>query len=427
MIALLYRAATELMAPAAPLWLARRAAAGKEDASRSGERYGRTSRLRPPGRLGWLHGASVGETLSLLPLMAAIGERHPALSFLLTSGTRSSATLLAERLPANALHQVAPLDLPRWVERFLAHWRPDFGILAESELWPNLLAAARRRGVPLALVNARISERSLGRWQWAGGWSQRLLASFEIVLAPDETAAARIRRLGGRAIEVTGNLKSAAPPLGCDEATLARFRAATDGRPVLLFASTHEGEETIAAALYRALAPDLPGLLFLIAPRHPERGEAIARDLAQLGFRIARRSQGALPTASTELFLADSLGELGLFYRLADVALMGGSFTGTGGHNPLEPARLGRAIVTGPDIANFAELYRRLEAAGGCRIVGQPSGLPAALRALLSDAPARAAMAAAAHVFAEAEAAVIGRVMAALGPFLGRALERPAA
>jgi 3-deoxy-D-manno-octulosonic-acid transferase len=422
MIAGLYRAGAAILGPLAPFYLDRRVAAGKEDGSRRAERYGRASRPRPEGTLAWLHGASVGEGLSLLPLMAALERAHPALSFLVTSGTLASAGLLAERLPPRALHQFLPLDRAAWVERFLGHWRPSFGVFVESELWPNLIHAATHRGLPLALVNARMSARSFERWRWAGGWAKQILGGFQLVLAPDEAAATRFRRLGARAVTVTGNLKSAAPPLACDERTLAQFRAMIGDRPVLLIASTHPGEETLAAALHRALEPDLAGLVTMIAPRHPERADAIAADLARIGFRLARRSKGALPDRTIELYLADSLGELGLFYRLADLVVMGGSFAAVGGHNPLEPARLGRAIVSGPDIGNFAELYRRLEAAGGCRLVAIASALPDALQSLLADRARRERMAAAAREFAEAEAAVIDRVMTALDPFLERAL-----
>lgn len=421
MIATLYRAGAALAAPLVPLYLDRRVAAGREDPARLGERYGRASMPRPAGQLVWLHGASVGESLSLLPLIEALGRRHPGLSFLVTSGTVTSATLLADRLAKQAAHQYLPLDRVGYVRRFLAHWRPACGIFAESALWPNLIVEARRRRLPLALVNARMSVRSVARWRRARGWVRELLAAFEPLLAPDEIQAARYRQFGA-AVAVTGNLKSAAPPLGCDAAELARFQAAIAGRPVLLFASTHLGEETIAAALHRALAPDIAELLTMVAPRHPARADAVAADLVQIGFRIARRSKGALPDRSTELYLADSLGELGLFFRLADLVVMGGSFTAVGGHNPLEPAQLARAILSGPGTANFAEIYRQLEAAGGCRVLPDVAALGHAAGALFADPPAREAMAAAAFAFAEAEATVIDRVMAALGPFVERAL-----
>lgn len=420
----LYRAGMAAAVPFLPGYLARRVAAGKEDPARLGERYGLATATRPAGRLAWLHGASIGEALSLLPLIEALRRDHPALSFLVTSGTVTSARLLSERLPPYAVHQFLPLDARSWVARFLDHWRPDFGLFVESELWPHLIAAAQRRGLPLALVNARLSQRAEARWRRAPRWAGSLLESFALLLAPDEDQAARYRAIGAQAVIVTGNLKSAAPPLPHDEAELARLRAALRDRPILLFASTHPGEETIAAALHRALAAQHRGLLTILAPRHPHRGGAIAAELGALGFRIARRSAGGAPDGWTELYLADSLGELGLFYRLADLVVMGGSFAPAGGHNPLEPAQLDRAILSGPGIANFAALYRRLEAAGGCRLVPDAATLGRAAEALLQDRHARARMAAAAQGFATAEAAVLDRIMAELGPFAARALAR---
>lgn len=424
MIAWLYRAGMALAMPFVPSYLARRVAEGKEDPARLGERYGETTAARPMGPLAWLHGASIGEALSLLPLIEALRRDQAGLSFLVTSGTLSSARLLAERLPPGAIHQFLPLEGRRWIGRFFDHWRPDLGIFVESELWPNLIAEARRRGTALALVNARLSERSLARWQRAAGWAGELLAGFDLVLAPDEDQAARYRRIGANGVIVTGNLKSAAPPLAHDAAELARLREGLESRPILLFASTHPGEEMIAAALHRALAPQHRGLLTILAPRHPERGGAIATELGALGFRVLRRSAGAMPGGWVELYLADSLGELGLFYRLVDLVVMGGSFAPAGGHNPIEPARLGRALVSGPGTANFAALYRRLEKAGGCRIVPDAAALGQAVGMLLADPEARARMAAAALAFAEAEAGVLDRVMAHLGPFAARALAR---
>ncbi len=423
---LLYRAGMAAAAPFLPAYLARRAAAGKEDPARLSERYGVASAPRPPGRLAWLHGASIGEALSLLPLIEALSRDHPDLSFLVTSGTVTSARLLAERLPPSARHQFLPLDAPAWVRRFLDHWRPDLGVFVESELWPQLIAEARRRGIPLALVNARLSARAETRWGRARGWATTLLGSFSLILAPDEDQAGRYRTIGARAVTVTGNLKSAAPPLPHDEAELARLRDALRERPVLLFASTHAGEETIAAALHRALAARHRDLLTIVAPRHPDRGGAIAAELGTLGFRVARRSAGAAPDGWTELYLADSLGEMGLLYRLADLVVMGGAFVPMGGHNPLEPAQLDRAILSGPGVANFADLYRRLEARGGCRRVADAAALGQAAGELLEDRHARARMAAAARGFAADEAAVLDRIMAALGPFAAQALARTA-
>ena len=361
-----------------------RAARGKEIAARLPERRGGGA-ARPPGRLLWLHAASVGETLSLLPLLEALAARAPDLGVLVTTGTATSAALLERRLPpalaARVRHRFAPLDVPRWVERFLAGWRPDAGALVESELWPNLIRAARRRGVPLALVNARFSERSARRWRrWAPGLARDLLSALSPVLAQTPADAARLGAAGARLALCLGNLKDAAAPLPVDPVELARLREAVGGRPVFLAASTHPGEESIVLDAHRrAVASGLPGLLTVIVPRHPHRGPAVAAQAG--GLPTARRAAGEMPGPGTAVYVADTLGELGLFYRLAGACLVGGSLVPHGGQNPLEPARLGCPILLGPHTANFAEPVARLLAAGGALRVEGPD-LAAALAAL---------------------------------------------
>lgn len=353
----LYRVATGLLQPLAPAVLRRRAARGKEDPARLGERLGRAGRPRPAGPLVWLHGVSVGETQSLLPLVDALRTRRPGATLLVTSGTVTSAALLARRLPDGVLHQFAPVDTPAAVRRFLDHWRPDLGLFVESELWPNLIAAARARGVRLALLSARMTEASARSWSRAPATARALLGAFDLVLPQDEATETRLARLGAP-LGPRLNLKLVGAPLSFDRAELARLRAAVAGRKVVLAASTHPGEEgPIAAAVARA-APDRAPLLVL-APRHPDRAQEIARELS--GRRLARRSQGEPVAADTEVYLADTLGELGLLFELADIVVMGGSFVpGVGGHNPLEPARHGRPILTGPHAFNAAEVYREM-------------------------------------------------------------------
>lgn len=375
----LYRAATGLLQPLAPAVLRRRAAEGKEDPARLGERLGRAGRPRPDGPLVWLHGVSVGETQSLLPLVDALRARRPAATLLVTSGTVTSAALLAQRLPEGVIHQFAPVDTPGAVRRFLDHWRPDLGLLVESELWPNLISAARARGVRLALLSARMTEASARNWTRAPATARTLLGAFDLVLPQDEATEARLDRLGA-AVGPRLNLKLVGAPLPFDPAELDRLRAAVAGRKVVLAASTHPREETpIADAVARAAA-DRPPLLVL-APRHPDRAEEIARELT--GRRLARRSRGEPVAADTEVYLADTLGELGLMFELADVVVMGGSFVpGIGGHNPLEPARHGRPVLTGPHAFNAADVYREMfaevaaiEAADGDALARHVAGL----------------------------------------------------
>ncbi len=411
MMAALYRLATDATAPLLRRHLAARAAEGKEDAARLAERYGEASLPRPPGRLGWLHGASVGETQSLLPLMGALTGREPGLTLLVTTGTLTAARLVASRAPAGVLHQYVPLDRRAWANRFLDHWRPDFALWAESEFWPNLLAAAQARRLPMALVNGRLSERSLARWRWAPSIIRPLLEGFSVVLVQDEAQGLRLAALGAN-IQALGNLKFATAPLPADETALAALLPMIEGRDVWLAASTHPGEETIAAAVHRALTSRRPRLLTIIVPRHAERGSAIAAELASAGFRVARRSAKQTISQETEIYLADSMGELGLFYRLAPVALVAGSYRWQG-HNPIEPAQLGAAVVSGPRLANFAEIFRRMAAAGAVEIAEEGS-LAATIDRLLADPKPAAARA---RAFAAAEAAgILERILAALDP-----------
>jgi 3-deoxy-D-manno-octulosonic-acid transferase len=352
----LYGAAAGLLEPLAPRLLASRAAKGKEQPARLYERLGRARRPRPAGRLVWLHAVSVGESLSLLPLIAAL-QRRPGLSLLVTSGTVTSAEVLARRLPAGVIHQFAPVDAPGAVRRFLDHWRPDAGLFVESELWPNLILAARRRGVRLGLVSARITAASAAGWARAPASARALLSAFELILPQDAATGERLATLGGR-IGPRLNLKRAGAPPPADEAELARLRAQIGGRPVVLAASTHPGEEPLIAAAVRAATKERPEALLILAPRHPDRGPGVAAELGASGWAVARRAAAEPLDARVQAYVADTLGEMGLFLRLAQVVVMGGSFVdGVGGHNPLEAARLGAAVVTGPHVANARELY----------------------------------------------------------------------
>jgi 3-deoxy-D-manno-octulosonic-acid transferase len=412
-----------LLAPLLPFYLRRRAIRGKEITERLPERRGQGA-ARPPGRLIWCHAASNGETLSLLPLLEALARQDPALSFLVTTGTVTSARLLDQRLsPALAprtQHRFLPLDVPRWVARFLDGWRPDLAVIVESELWPNMLAAADKRGVPLALVNARMSARSARGWAWAKGFARALLGRFALILAQTEADAARFSALAGREVPCWGNLKYAAPPLPADAAELARLSAAWAGRPIWLAASTHPGEDEIILGAHRLLAPAHPGLLTVIVPRHPPRGPDIAALAGDLP--VARRGAGQEAGPGVAVYVADTLGELGLFYRLARVALIGGSLVPHGGQNPLEAARLGCPILIGPHHFNFSEIIKRLRDAGA--LCETPDGPEAAaslarnLEALLADKTAAQAMAHAAARLAQGQADLPGRIATALLPLI---------
>ncbi len=377
-----------LLAPALRLHLRRRAGQGKEVPARLPERLGHGA-TRPPGRLFWLHAASVGETLSLLPVLEAMASAAPELHLLLTTGTVNSARLLAERLPEalrpRVQHRFLPLDVPAWCNRFLRGWQPDAAAFVESELWPNLLRATARRGVPMALVNARMSANSARRWRWAPGLARELLGGFRLVLAQTGADAARLGGLGAQGVRCLGNLKDFAPPLPADPAALAALRQAVGDRPLWLAASTHPGEETQVLAAHAAMAARLPGLLTVIVPRHPERGAAVAAEALAAGLATAQRSQGALPGPQVAVYVADTLGELGLFYRLARLAFVGGSLVPHGGQNPLEPARLGCAIMLGPHCWNFADPVGRLLAADAALPVADAATLAATALDVLTN------------------------------------------
>jgi 3-deoxy-D-manno-octulosonic-acid transferase len=412
-----WRFGATLLAPLLPLHLALRARRGKEIAARLGERRGLDA-ARSPGRLFWLHAASIGEAMSMLPVLEAMAAEDPALEFLVTTGTVTSAEMLARRLPPGLAprvrHRFVPLDVPAWVDRFLDGWRPDAGAFVESELWPNLLVAARARGVPLALVNARMSPRSAARWARMPGLARAMLGAFELVLARSAADAARLGGLGLGAVPCWGDLKAGAPALPADPDGLATLRAAIGARPVVLAASTHPGEEQIVIAAHRALAAEVPGLLSIIVPRHPERGAGIAALAATAGFSVARRAEGAAPGREVEVYVADTLGELGLFYRLAGVALVGGSLVPHGGQNPLEPARLECPILLGPHVWNFEEPVGRLLAAGGALRLEAAAALAPAIRDVLSDHSRAQRMIKAAASVAQGQADLPDRVARAL-------------
>ncbi|MFQ5763549.1 MAG: 3-deoxy-D-manno-octulosonic acid transferase [Rhodospirillales bacterium] len=414
----LYRFLSGAAAPFIGLYLSIRRARGKEDTARFGERLGRAGRERPSGPLVWAHAASIGESLSLLPLIEHLISARPGLGVLVTTGTVTSAHLMAERLPSGGFHQYVPADRVVYVRRFLDHWRPDLALWAESEFWPNLITETQARGTPMVLVNGRVSPRSFSGWQRFGGLIERLLGGFKLCLGQTEEDAERLRRLGAAGAKYVGNLKFSGPPLPVDEEKLARLEKALENRPRWLVASTHPGEEEVAARVHRRLAADHPGLLTIIVPRHPDRGAAIAAALTAGGLTVARRSAGDSVEPGTAIYLADTLGELGLFYRLVGIAFMGKSLVPLGGQNPLEAARLDCAIVHGPHMMNFEDITERLKEQNASLEVADERALEAALKRLLADPGERDRMAAAAGALAAAEAGVLDAVLAALEPHL---------
>ncbi|PWB79847.1 MAG: 3-deoxy-D-manno-octulosonic acid transferase [Methylocystaceae bacterium] len=418
-----YRLLTIGLTPFARSILAWRAKRGKEDFARLPERLGLASQPRPGGRLVWLHGASLGESLALLPLVERFIQR--GVEVLVTSGTVASARVLKARLPAGATHQYLPLDAPQFVERFLQHWKPDVVLFAESELWPNMIHAVHAHRLPLILVNAAISRQSAERWRRLPGGAARLLGKLDLCLAQNAESAARYLGLGAPRVRVCGNLKFDVSPPPAGAGKLAEFNGAVGARPVWAAISTHAGEEEAVLDAHLALARDFPALLTVIAPRHPDRGAAIA-DLAQArGLTVARRSAGGEPGRDTQVYVADTIGELGLFLRVAGVVFMGKSLGPEGGHNPIEPAKLGCAILHGPHVENFAEIYAALAASRAAARVTDAESLARALKFLLSDPSRMRKMGRAGVEVVSKLGGASQTIMAAIEPYLAQsAIER---
>ena len=411
-----YRLLTVAAAPLASLLLSYRLRRGKEDAKRLPERRGEAAVPRPEGPLVWLHGASVGELNAILPLIERIRQRD--VTVLVTSGTVTSADVVGRRLPQGVIHQFSPLDVQPFVTRFLDHWKPDLALFVESDLWPNLIMAGSARNIPLILINGRLSERSARRWRWAPRSIGHLLHRFDLCLAQSTTDAARYQRLGAPRIATTGNLKLdvPAPPAAADK--LEEIKVAVGNRPVIAAASTHPGEEIAMIDAHRRLKHTFPGLLTLVAPRHPQRGPGIADIARNAGLVAALRSCDELPKADTDIYVADTLGELGLIYRLASIVFMGGSLVSHGGQNPIEAAKLGAAILHGPHVFNFAEIYAALDDAGGAEEVSDAGRLAVRIGAWLKDADARRKVAATSLTALDNLVGALDRTVAALDPYL---------
>ncbi|MBI5312473.1 MAG: 3-deoxy-D-manno-octulosonic acid transferase [Methylocystis sp.] len=414
-----YRLATIAATPFASAVLNWRANLGKEDPARLAERMGESNRPRPHGRLVWLHGASVGESLSLLPLIDRFIQR--GLEVLVTSGTVASARVLSARLPAGAFHQYAPIDAPKFVERFLDHWRPDIAVFAESELWPNIVAAVRARGAPLVLANARISRKSAERWRAVPGAAKSVFGAVDLCLAQDSDNAARFLALGARCVRIAGNLKFDVPPPPADSAKLAEFNGAIGARPAWAAVSTHPGEEDLVLDAHVDMAAQTPSLLTIIAPRRWERGVEIVEAARARGLTAALRSQESEPRRDVDVYIVDSVGELGLIFRSVGVVFMGKSLLpGGGGQNPIEPAKLGCAILHGPYVENFTEAYGELAAAKAAARVTDAASLARAAQYLLAEPARMRKMGRAAAETVERLGGASRGIMTAVEPYLAQ-------
>lgn len=386
----LYRWGGVALYPIVGPYLAYRIAKGKEERSRRRERYGVSGAARPAGPLVWFHAASVGETLAVVPLVKEVRRR--GIAVLLTTGTITSAKVVRERLGTDVIHQYVPLDMKPAISRFLEYWHPDLAIMAESEIWPTTILELGKRHIPQVLVNGRISDRSFPRWKRRMSIADAIFENFALVIAQSETDADRFRTLGALPVLVSGNLKvdTDAPPV--DPAVLKSYRDQIRGRPTWAAISTFEGEEAAAGNVHRVLKERSPGLLTIIVPRHPERCDAIDDMLTARGLKVARRTRGDALTPDTDVFLGDTIGEMGLYLRMTEIAFVGRSLTAEGGQNPLEPAMLGCAVLSGGNVQNFREAYQQLARNGSAKMVRDVEMLAKGVHYLLTNEAMRKQM-----------------------------------
>jgi 3-deoxy-D-manno-octulosonic-acid transferase len=361
----IYRALTRAGRPFLERMTFTRLKKGKEKPDRFRERFGVASLARPKGQVLWIHGASVGESFSALPLVAELQKRlGDGWMVLMTTGTVSSADIMARRLPPGALHQFIPWDHPDWVDRFLDYWAPARVLWLESELWPNMLDSIQRRGIPAFLVNARMRPKTFARWRYGGSLARRMLGVFRLVLAGARSYVPYFMALGARDVRYIGNLKCAGDPLPVDAARLDTLRAQIGNRLCVGFLQAHPTEEVWAARLWAGLVEKHPDALVILVPRHPARAADMAARLGTVGRACALRSRGDAITPDTHIYIADTIGEMALWYSLCGLAVIGGSFITHGGQNPIEGTAFGTAVIYGPHMFNFPELCSMMEEAG---------------------------------------------------------------
>lgn len=395
-----------------------RAANGKEDPARLNERLGQAGVPRPQGNLVWFHGVSVGESLSALPVIDRLRQERPDLCVLITTATTTSAEILAKRLPQGVIHHFAPVDTPQAVRAFLDHWRPDLAVFIESDIWPVLLSDLTARAVPHVLLSARITEKTARGWRLFPASVRHLLLGYALILAQDVASENRLRAAGARP-GPRANLKILGAPLPVKEDALSSLRVDTAERRVILAASTHYGEDSIIAKTLESRLRE--GDLLILVPRHPIKAGEIRLDLEAMGLNVARRSYDEPLTSEVQVYLADTLGDLGLFFSVADLVIMGGSFlSAIGGHNPLEAARLGKAVITGPDISNWQGIFDDLLQAGAAFRVLGPQELGFMLDQLIAHPQAVADADQAASLVSQREAGTLDVVWQAMAPFLPR-------
>lgn len=409
----LYKIFTTLASPLIKAYLYYRKFKGKEDKFRFNERFGKATIPRPEGDVIWFHGASVGEAISMLTMIDKVREAYPDKKLLVTTGTVTSADIMAKRLPKDVIHQYVPVDLLSSVRRFLDYWKPSAAFFFEAEFWPNLVMEARNRGVKMVLINGRVSDVAFKKWEPHTDLSCQMLEEFELCLGQTSEDERRLKIMGAKNTMYLGNIKFAGAPLKFDEEERKSMAAKIGNRPSWVIASTHTTEEEVVADFHREIAKKYPNLLTILAPRHPNRGDEVRRIIEDAGLRLAQRSKGEPLTEDTQVYIADTMGEMGLFFNLSKIVLMGFSLTpkANGGHNALEPAMSKAAVLNGPYYENFKDMFDRMIVANAVVVVRDIKEMPATIIDLLDNPDKLSELANRGYDFAMSESAVLDRVM----------------
>ncbi len=391
---------------------------GKEDVKRFNERVGRPVLARPEGKLIWLHGASVGESVSMLPLIQKIIDTYPDVHVMVTTGTVTSADVMSKRLPERAFHQFIPIDNPIFTTRFVKYWHPDVALWFESEFWPAMLSSIRRKNIPLILINGRISNKSFKRWQQFDFVSKELLSCFTLCLGQSEEDAYRLRVLGAKNSICLGNLKYAGLPLPIDEDKKQEIVQQINNRPLWLISATHDDEEVRLAKVHKKLQESFPDLLAIIAPRHPNRGAEIQKQLNDMGFKTSLRSSDEKITDKTDIYIANTIGEMGLWYDIANIVFIGGSLIPHGGQNFMEPSRTRDAVIVGPYMHNFTDAVNRAKKADAIMQISDTEELTELVLQLLQNKELLEAKRSLAFNWATSEAKILDGIMSKVKEYI---------
>ena len=417
-----YRVLTFLLKPFVrfALYLRRKKGLETKDKKRMVERFGKTFAHRPKNaKVVWFNAASVGESNSIMPVVDRVLAGYPNAFVVVTTSSLTAADNMAKKLKGkNAVHQFLPVDRRAYVDRFFNYWKPELGFFVDSDFWPNLILSAKAHDVPLVLLNGRISDKSFAKWKKNLSFAKTLMHGFKFGFGKSDEDKRRLSVMGMEPVECVGNLKYGVPPMSCDKAELESLQKKIGKRPVFVVSSTHPGEEEICLSALLIIKKTFSNVLMILAPRHPARGQEIYDMVEANGLHAALRSRGDDITPVVDVYVADTMGELGLFYTLSDIAFVGGSLVPWGGHNPMEPARLHNVVLSGKNVMNFQETFDLLKAENAVIMLNNEKDFASKVKSFFENEDVAKEYMARAFCVAEREAAVLDRVMDRIKPEL---------